>query len=243
MAASFVSGSSQRLINAAPPLPSTGYPLTVGAWVYPTSTASARRFFSYGDTAAGLNYMEIGHGSGGTWQLTARDGATTSTASAGTVVANDWTFLLGGFSTSTVRRLYVLGSTQNTLGGDGISISPAGLDTMALGARTTNSPSLFWHGLIGEFWYCAADFGAFSSGQVRQLAYGGPFSIPDIASKVIEYRSLRTSRTAGEGRDVYVGAGAHMQVWSNVNGVTTGPHPPLPYWYANPRQRRVLLPF
>lgn len=246
MAVAFNAGLSNRLRNAAAPLVSTGYPVTVAAWVYPTTTAAARSVWSLTDPAAAASYFNVLQSSGDQWSLIASDG-TASTVSGGSVTANAWTFLAARFITTTNRRLDGLlpdGSTfaiQSTA-----SRAPTNLSMLAIGAREVSTPAIFFTGRIGEFWYAAANIagtGALDSGLLRSLAYGGPFARPSLAAKVIEYRAFRKNRVTGEGGDVYVGAGQQMQSWTNVNGVTIGPHPPLPYWYANPRQRKTLLPF
>jgi hypothetical protein len=96
---------------------------------------------------------------------------------------------------------------------------------------------------ISEFWYTNTDIqpdGAqLNDDLLRQLAYGGPFSVPHVAANLIEYRSFRkvieSDQDEAVGDGVYWG-GAGRQVWTNTNGVTRGPHPPLPGWYAKPNR-------
>lgn len=246
MSGSFASASSQRLRNNAPPLVSTGFPLTVAMWVRPAGTGAARSFWSYCDTAGSQNYFSLGHTSGNIFSIRVASSVGSVDATALTAVNGLWTFIVGRFISATNRRLF--GLRQGVIGNaqDVTNRSPVGLDTMAVGCREHSAPTEFWDGQVAEFWYTATDIqpdgGQLDSALARQLAYGGPFSVPHIAKDVLEYRSLRKDVLAGDGRDIIVGAGAGMQAWGNVNAATLGPHPSLPYWYVNPRQTRRVLP-
>ena len=108
---------------------------------------------------------------------------------------------------------------------------------MTIGARVDSSGAIQpWDGLIGEWWLTDADAAvndaaATPDAMVRQLAYGGPFSVPYLVPRIVEYRSLRAHPTVDDPTETY-NRGARA-TWSAVNGPTIGPHCPLPYWYRN----------
>jgi hypothetical protein len=247
MAANFASASSQRLENAVLPLVSTGYPFTIGTWVYPTTTAADRTIWSIADTAVTNHWFELRQGATDVWTLASASGGTTNSINAGTVTANNWFFVLCRCISATSRRITVLdGNGEITLGFNSTSRAPTGLDAITIGCRKTSATSQFMDGMIAEFWLTNTDIQADGASQqpamMRQLAYGGPFSVPHIAKDIIEYRSLRKypSSEADGLEEVFHGAPGRL-TWTNTNGVTIGPHPPLPYWYEKPGQRRTPL--
>lgn len=234
MAASFLAASSQRLLNSTPPV--TNYPFTVGMWVYPTTTGAVRSFWSLGDTAGTANFWRLSQTATNVWQFTAQP----NSADAGTVTANRWAFLVARGINATNRRVSalqyngVVAHGQNTT-----NTTPAGIDVMAIGATIVSVQTHFFSGLIGEFWYTNTDIQAdgaqLQDATLRQLAYGGPSSLPHIAKDIIEYRSFWSALSSDQDKpeEVYWGA-AGRQTWVNVNGVTRGPHCPLPMNYRRP---------
>lgn len=240
MAASFVSASSQKLTNSASPI--TAFPATLAFWCYPATT-NLQLLAGFFDTATAINYFRIFTGVTGQFRITISD--TTSGqvgASAGTTTANAWHFLVTRWISATNQRIAVLNADGSTAHGQQTaSRTPLSIDTVAIGVSETSSPSNFYDGSIGEFWVTNSDIqedGAqLQESLLWQLAYGGPFSVPHIAKDIIEYRSLRKypSSEGDEIGEVYFGA-AGRQTWTSTNGVTTGPHPPLPYWYVKPDQ-------
>jgi ABC-type amino acid transport substrate-binding protein len=121
------------------------------------------------------------------------------------------------------------------------------MDTMAIGALSTSGGiTLPWDGNIAELWYGNADVQADSASGtgravMRTLAYQGPFELPSISRRIVEYRSFRSSPLYGDGENIAPGKfGA--QNWTNTNGVTTASHVPLPYSYnQNLRQPSALV--
>lgn len=247
MAALFNAASSQRLRNSSPPL--TDYPFTVGAWVKPAAIGAAMRIFSLADTGTTNNHLSVYIAGGGNCIASAAAGGAEANASAGQFNTTRWGFVLGRFISSTNRRIaaFQIGNATFAAAQNTTARAPSSMDTMAIGALESSSPTDFFDGLIAEFWLANADVlpggGAFTADLMQTLALGGPFSWPHIARNIVEYRSLRQHPIGGRGSDIIVGAGVGVQTWSNVNGVGIGAHPPLPYWYANPRQRKTVLPF
>jgi hypothetical protein len=241
MAGFFSSAATQMLINSAPAV--VDVPFTVGMWVYPTTTGTLRSFWSLGDTAGAANFWRISQDSSNVWQFVAQP----NIASGGTVTANQLAFLVARGISSANRRMAVLqgdGSIAHMQNTTGISVT--GVDTMTLGATNVSVQVHLFDGGIGEFWYTNTDIqpdGAqLDENLLRELAYGGPFSVPSVAKDVVEYRSLRKypSADGNELGEVYSGAFG-PQTWTNTNGVTIGPHPPLPYWYVKPNQVKTEL--
>jgi hypothetical protein len=249
MAALFTAASSQRLRNVVPPLPSTGYPFTVGLWVRARSVGALATIFSFADTGTTNNYFSLGIAAAGNVRISAAAGGAVSFAQAAQMATTRWYFVLGRFIDATNRRIAVLGmgGANFAASQDTVSRAPAGLDTMTIGSLEASTPLDFWDGMVGELWLANADVqadgGAATASLLHALAFGGPFAFPHIAKSLVEYRAMRRHPTAGGAGAIIAGAGVGLQVWENVNGVGMGPHPPLPYWYVNPLQRKSLLPF
>lgn len=253
MSASFVSASSQSLSQTTVPI--TAVPFTVGMWVRPTTTGVTKRFWSLCSTSAALfttPKFDIGQTGGDTWFIEVAEdivAPNTDNPAVGTVTANVWAFVLGRFITSTNRRLSVLqfdGSSAHVQGT--LSLTPGGpVDVMTVGALNTGISSSFFEGQLGEFWYTNTDIQADGAqtqeSLLRQLAYGGPFSVPHIAKNIVEYRSLRkaVSSDRDDESEVYFRGPFGKRTWTNVGSTTVSHHPPLPYWYVKPEQNERVL--
>lgn len=87
-------------------------------------------------------------------------------------------------------------------------------------------------------WYTNTDIQAdgeqLQDSTLRQLAFGGPFSLPHIARDIIAYRSFEDCLDSSQDRPGSVYHRGARQVWTNTNGVTLGPHPPAAIWYDKP---------
>lgn len=246
MAASFASASTQYLICATHPI--TAYPYSVGLWVYPTTTGAERTFFCLTDSGAATQRNALWQLSTNVWAISAWAGGTPNNASAGTVTANRWVFIVGRFISATNRRISVLQGDGSVVAAQGTTSRafPTSAESISIGAMVSTSTAQYLDGNIGEFWYTNTDIQpdglALQEPLLRQLAYGGPFSVPHIGKDLIEYRSFRKSLTTDQDDGVEVYSESFgVQTWTNTNGVTIGHHPPLPYWYENPRQRRSVL--
>jgi hypothetical protein len=239
MGVSVASASSQYV--QASTVSFTTLPLVVGAWVRLTAVANAtRRPWAMTNAAATdtrslymssaelLGIQVVGTGTGT---------LTTSTA----ISAAVWHFVVGRFIANNNRRVSVLhGSGLVEHGVNTTNSSQSGLDTEIIGARMVSgaAASDFWNGEIGELFICNADIydaaADLPDSLVRQLAYGGPFSVPNVAASLFEYRSLRNNiGSGGGGQDNYCQNGAKF--WTPVASPLLSYHPPLPYWYERPR--------
>lgn len=243
MAAIFTAASTQYLTNSAPPI--TGYPATVGCWVYLAALGVVNRtIWSVSDTATTNNFYRLVMSSGEVLRAGAAAGGTEVNAALTTaLVVDSWHFVVARFISSTNRKiagLFPTGAIEH--GTIATARAPTGLDTMGIGILSTSAGATEpWSGGIGELWYTNTDIQSDGAqlldSTLRQLAYGGPFSVPHIAKDIIEYRSF-LKYPSSEGDDpseVFHGA-LGRQTWTNTNGVTTGRHPPLPYWYVKPGQ-------
>jgi hypothetical protein len=244
VAGNFVSVSSQYIKNAAPSLVSTGYPLTMAAWINPAdfSNSTLFGFFSSGGTT---NYVMLFKGSSG-WSIAANDGSSSNNAATGAATTNVWYFIVTRWVSSTNRWLDILNSDGSTAHSQGTtSKAPTGMNQLGVGARVYSTPDSFSNALIAEFWYADADIqadgGQLDDNLLRRLAYGGPFSVPHIAKDIVEYRSLRKALTSDsdDGNEVYARNG--VQTWTQSGSPTVGPHCPVPYWYVKPRQTERIL--
>lgn len=248
MSIHFVSASSQCLQNTAPI--AFSFPMTIGLWCRAATVGVNKTIWSWGDTAAANDYIEIAENTGFSFAMNAvASGTGTSTnIIAATSTNNLNTFLCVRFIAANNRRGEGLSGQRgvikggNTLAGTTGSVqsttsrSPSGLDTMTIGARGINTIAQYFDGDVAEFWYTDTDIypaGAMDIPFLWTLAYHGPFSIPSVASSVIEYRSFR-DKTDTPGPDTYFGKyGA--QSWANSNAPILGTHFPLPAGYATPR--------
>lgn len=252
MAGFFTAASAQYLVNAAPAV--IDYPFTVGMWVKLTAVgASDRTLFALSDTGTTNNYLLVRMLATEVLSIVGRAGGTENVSSTAiALTAGRWVCVVARFISSTNRRMDIFWGNQGsasyiTHNQSTTARAPTGMDTMTLGSLSTSGGVTEpWDGSIGEYWLANVDVqpdgAALSNPTMLNLALGGPFSIPQIAGNIVEYRSLRADPVNGEARDLYIGAGKPMQNWANTNGVTIGPHVPLPYWNINPEQTKTMLP-
>lgn len=237
MGAVFNLASSMRLRNSAAPV--LAVPFTVGMWFNPSQLSSWATLWSLCDTGTSNNYFYLAHTPTAV-NIGSAAGGTNINASVGTVVQDRWHYIIGRFISATNRRIDFLQADGAFFSGQQTtSRVPTGIDTMALASREINVPLEFFSGAIAEFFVANIDIQAdgaiLNERLLRQLAYGGPFSVQHIAKNIVDYRALRSS--LGSDQDVadeWDFGGTGKQGWSSVNGVTLGTHPPLPYWYERP---------
>lgn len=235
-----MAASSQILENAAPVV--TTLPFSVGLWCKLTAVGTViRTLFSFSDTGTTNNYIALQMDSTEFIRVVANENGTLSNAATNNVLtAGTWVHATARVLATDNRRVTSInGAGLFAVNSSSATRAISGLDTMTIGAlRTSGGISLPWNGLIAEFWIADGDIYPDSAANmpesyVRQLAYGGPFSIPFCASKIVEYRSFRTHPTAGCSDECYHRMSPAPTVWTNTNGVTMAPHCPLPYWYKN----------
>lgn len=243
--------SSQYLRNLAVPLVSTGFPVSWGMWVNMLSVSAATNvLWALADTATSTNFLYCYINSSEQIGFGANDGTlSTTTLTTNILVAGEWNYLVGRYISNVNRRVSVLYAGGATDNNNNSSLrDPTSLDAMSLAVRAGSSNINPADVLLAEFWYTDTDIqedgGTLSVNTLRHLAYNGPFSIPHIAKDIIEYRSFRKGIESNhdESDDVYWG-GKGTQVWTNTNGPTRGPHPPLSPRYRRPADSRLMVPF
>lgn len=235
MSASFTSASSQRLLNTVAPV--TTMPLSIGMWVNPTVDAT-QVIASVCASANSNHYYEMRMVSGLFLQIASAAGASAGSTSVSGITLGQWYYFVARFISSTSRRMSVLYSNGSISHAVNTTDRTPTVTRMALGARDASTASLFFDGSVAEFWVANVDIqpdGAQTQDAlVRQLAYGGPFSVPDVRDNIVSYRSFRSSLGSDQDKPNEVWSPA-PQTWTNTNGVTLGPHPPLPYWRGSPK--------
>lgn len=245
MSAFFAAASTQYLKNVAAPV--TAPPWTVSFWSNTPSAGSEKCLWSLEDTAGASDGWALYKRATsnliifGCYSSTAYEEAACATA----VISNAWTFVVVRGISATNRRVSVLHATgvvdsaQNTN-----SVTPAGIDAVALGAEVQSSVGLPMDGFLAEYamWNVdvQGDGAALQNSTLRQMAYGGPFSLPQLAQNLVNYKSLKSTliTTNSKPNEDYTGTGKLQQVWTNANGVTLGQHVPLPGTYGAPSNYR-----
>lgn len=230
MSATFLTASSQGLETGAGVI--TGFPCSMGMWVYPTTTGAQKCFAMVGGSSS-TDFLQLSQSAANAWEI---GGATTislSLVSAGVVTANQWAYVVGRWISATNRRLSVLqfdGSTA--FAQDTVSRATVPPGNINIGRRHGNGIDIWFSGLVAEFWVTNSDIQAdgaqLQDSTLRQLARDGPFSVPHILKDIVDYRSLRYAMGSDQDiqPDYYLG-NKGRQTWTNINGVTRGVHPPL----------------
>jgi hypothetical protein len=85
-----------------------------------------------------------------------------------------------------------------------------------------------------------------STSTLYRLAYYGPFSIPHIGSRVVQYESFRTPMGGTQGYSFYARYPKQPWTWTATSGSPiVGPHPPIPGYYRPPSKYspNILSPY
>lgn len=235
MAAVFSAGSNQVLVSNTFGI-TVPLPRTVGMWVRPTTTSATRYFFNWVDGSA---VHGIGQTSGNAFFCTA---GSTATATAGSI-ATDWFFVIGRHLSTTDRRISVLAKSSISSGQNTDSQSSTASTGIQVGARNSAGTLDPFTGSIAELWCLAGDVqpdgGALQDWLLWHLAYNGPLGIPHIAPKLVHYQSFR-QRLKGPGIGDFKSTAIGRVQLNNVNGVTYGPHPPIPEMFHRPNSLNLL---
>lgn len=232
MGAYFTNASSTRLVSS--PAIVTAAPFTIGLWVRPNNVALNGTVWSLGDTASANNSWLLAQSTSVSFNFSATAGGVPATATSTLTIANNvWYFIVAREIAAANRRLVVLPLSGPPVPAvNTTSRLPAGIDLSSLGSSELLTPGSFFDGTIAEYWITDTDIQPdglqLSDQTLRQLARSGPFSIPHIGSRVLEYRSLRNGLASNEDSapDYFYGSKGR-QSWVNTNGVIRGSHPPL----------------
>ena len=246
MALRLTSASSMRLFNAAPVLASGGYPLTIGLWFKCFSTGATMA--SFADNGTTTNFIEIAFSGSGPAASVNDGSGVASAVSANNVVALEWHFVLARFINSTnrwinhINRAGAVSSVQNTT-----SKAPTGLDNISVGARGASTPTSFFNGAIGEFWYLDSDLAADPAAAIpseflMEIALRGPFILPNSIDNIVEWRGFRQSTGSDTDTmyDVFSRVGRQTWQYSATPPILTD-HPPLSTGYVRPGQSKFLV--
>jgi hypothetical protein len=238
-------GTSGYLVNSAPGLATTGYPLTVGSWINPTLPASFSHFMMFSNFTTAGHRFTLRLSSAGILDMITNDTGSGALASTTTGIAsNQWVYVLARWINSTNRRLSVLfanGSTQHAQ--NTTSKAPTGMNSFSFGTEYDASPSFFYTGSIAKPWYADADIqadgGALPDAMLRQIAYHGPFSVPYFRKSIVEYHEMRSSvpNVRNMPDEHYLRGPASAGIWSNVGGVSIAKSVPLPASHEGPYSR------
>jgi hypothetical protein len=174
--------------------PITAYPFTIGVHFSPLSVAAGvASAFSLGNSTTITN----------SWGIQRSTAATQTKYGANTIQGvsesvGKWFFCCSRFISATNIRHSAMDEAGFSAFAQGITstaLPGAGLDQIGLGVEAAKSPQTqFWNGLIAEAWVTDTDIqpdgGQLSLSTLRQLFYGGPFSIPHVAANVIFYVAM-----------------------------------------------------
>lgn len=220
------------------PLFTIDYPFTVGCWVRPDAATGVTWTFTDnvgfgGATMAGLLVnTDWSFAAAGTGGFPGAEALTTTNVTVGV-----WYFVICRGISSTNRRIAVLNSASGLVehGQSTVPRSISAATILVLNTEVSGGSLTEYDQALAEFWYTATDIQADGAqlldSTMRQLAYGGPFSVPHIACDVLEYHSLRSSLLDQPVRGETYASG-DPPVWTGA-GIRTE-HPPLPYWYMAP---------
>lgn len=230
-------------ITGNAPLP-TAYPFTVGMWVRPANpipedsdlywalynSPLSAAYFITATATGGFRFDTVGGGSA----------ATTEQAQSG-----EWHYLLARAISATNRRLMVLfpnGVTEEAVDTTSVSFI-ATLIRLDIGNLTGGGLSSSNILGVAEYFITNTDVqgdGAATQPQLlRQLAFGGPFSVNRVIPGVLYYESFRRGGSNIVRRqnieDTFSARIPSSQDWTAVsNGGQIGEHPPLPAIYRQP---------
>jgi hypothetical protein len=241
-------GSTQYLSSAS--IPFTTQPFCMAAWFRLRAVGSlVRNIVATCDTTVGSHYHSLQMGTDEIVLLNASDGVGAFATVGAAMVPGAWHFSIARCISTTERRISLLAMGATTLishGNNTTSKAPNAPNLMSIGVRVNNSGGQgAWDGSIAEAWFASGD--VFQSGSdlpnemVMQLAFGGPFSMPHIAAKIVDYRSLRSSIDSRSDRGSEIYQRGARQTWSATGAPGLTDHPPLPYWFQRPGQVRTEL--
>jgi len=249
MSVNFVIASSQLLEKASAPL--TAVPVTVGMWFNMDAAGTlVQQLWGLQGSASTNMFMRLTLTASETLSASTKDSGTTASAATLTTVCNakKWIFVVARFITAANRRISAIfenGAIEHA--NNTTSRTPTGIDIETLGGRKHSSTSEFFGGQIAEFWVVKGDVqtdtGDLKNHTLRQLAYRGPFSLPNIAKDIVEYRSFRQTLVSDRdvGSEVYWSDGYKRPVWTNTNACTLAYHPPLTSEWRKPADARPNL--
>jgi hypothetical protein len=251
------SGTDHLVLNRT--FPVSGMPITMGAWVRPTTVNTAVSEYVIGLSNSGSDNQycilmrRLDSGAGVKWAAYAEDTPSFAAVSgkAGTPTAGRWDFVVVRFPGPVAPRVAVLQGDGLFDHGQGTTThAPTGLNDLRIGSCTfvTGGPVNGFDGSVAEYWIADSDIqddnGQLSNTLLYQLAYGGPFSVEHVAARLVDYRSFRSGLRADTPGEVFAGRYGGMP-WG-IGGGSPGLYaqPPIPETKPPPRGYRpsMILP-
>lgn len=247
---SIVTNTGNYITNSAVPVVTTGYPLSVGAWIM-IDTTGTEYFFGVADPATTNQYFRFGvNGVGNTVSASVAAGGTANSATTATgITTGAWAYVVGRYISSTNRRVTFYDSATGSIvhANSATSRAPTGFTKMGIGVLPISSISNEFKGKIAEFWWSQTDIqpdgGQLDNTMILQLAQRGPFSVPHIGGSLKEYHSFRKGLVSDSFEPDEVAAAGNLQTWVITGSPTVGPTVPyLQPNYARPRnQSRFVI--
>jgi hypothetical protein len=248
MGALFTSASSTKIANTSPVLVATGSPICMAAWHLMSSTTGP--VIGFYDIATSNWWYELRlSGTGTAIASSMANGVERTATSTVSGVNGQWVFALARFISDSNRWISILNRAgqsehiQNTTS----NVMSAVLDNICIGARNVTTP-VYTSGTIAEVWYTDADIWPDPSSAIddmifRQIAFKGPFSIPELSDSIVEYRSLRKSidSTTDEAGDGNVYSRVGLQTWTQTNSPILSQHPPLAFDFVSPNTLKPII--
>jgi Concanavalin A-like lectin/glucanases superfamily len=197
-------------------VPITGMPLTMCAWVYPTSFSTYGVVVGIGKTGTGNSRYQLGYNitSGAPFASVVNDSGTYTDANGGSLTLNTWNFMCAVFTSTTSRTIY-LNNNAGITAATSIA-APTGINVNTIGIKPDGT-EFNVQGFIAEvgIWNIAL-----SSTEVAQLAQG--FSPAFVKNQnLITYVPLIRDHKELKGNNVYTESGS----------VGVGNHPKIIYKY------------
>lgn len=220
----------------------TAFPYTMAIWCrfdnLPGATNTSGIIYNM---AANVSfYVGAAFQDDGTILLDATAGGTATT---GTLVLGTWNYIVLRGISATNRRLDVLYADGTSEHIQGTSSSTGTMGSLIVGPSANNEAPEVESARYAEFWYTNTDIqsggAALNASTLHQLAFQGPFSVPHIGASVQEYFSLQSDfHGSNTNTEYYSSVGP--KVWT-VSVLSPAEHPPLPYNYVKPGQRKTTL--
>ncbi|MGL1902267.1 MAG: DUF2341 domain-containing protein [Fibrobacterales bacterium] len=138
-------------------VPVSAYPFTFSGWVKSSNSTDGSGLVFLGDIDVTNEYCQLVVNSAGYADARARNTTAYGATSSRTVDDGNWHHLVAVFSNATTRKIYVDGVLENT---ESTSVTVPAIDRVAIGRRSSSSPTNYTNGVIDEVHIANATRGA-----------------------------------------------------------------------------------